>query len=117
MLISPACSISQTGIRYQGRRITGHRGQRQVIKLGDIAVPKPAMREVILQQLNGETAILDLDIGLGHFVVGASDIQKQCEYAPHDQQADDHGNHQFDETKTGLQALSDGSALLALHFY
>ncbi|MDT4839567.1 hypothetical protein FQZ97_733590 [compost metagenome] len=60
------------------------------------------MGEIPGDQLNGETSILDLRVGLFHFAIGARHIDEKLENGRHHQQAHSDCNHQLDQAESRL---------------
>ena len=87
--------------RCCGRRRESASGGRIVV-LGNIAIPETGMHQVQLQQLDRETAVFNLFVGLGQLVVGPTDIQEQAQYSGKNQQTDGDRDHQFNEAETLL---------------
>ncbi|MNG15040.1 hypothetical protein D3C84_988390 [compost metagenome] len=57
------------------------------------------MNQVLGNQLDGETSILDLGIGLLHLRIGPCNIDEEFENGRHHQQADCHRHHQLNQAE------------------
>ncbi|MNE83550.1 hypothetical protein D3C80_1803730 [compost metagenome] len=60
------------------------------------------MSQILLEQLQRKTAILNLRVSFGHFIVGPRHVQEKRQDRRHYQQADDGRDHQLDQAKSRL---------------
>ncbi|MNF60150.1 hypothetical protein D3C84_417590 [compost metagenome] len=84
----------------QHRQVGGLVDKGQVVELGNVSIPETGMADVILKDLHGETAVFDLLVRLGHFLVRLTDIEVKGQHRAGDEKAERYGDHQFDQAET-----------------